>query len=723
MFEINFEKVYARPLENEPYFLAFPLKRGELSDISRIYVETENGVSMPVQAKTTAYWDDGSIKWIFMRSVADLPANTNVRYYCGTEERPCESRRSIANEDGRHIDTGALSAVLSVEENKIFDSLEYGGKEISVSAPKLFIPDGECKFKINKWQTAENGPLCAVIEGFGSFSRDSFATDAKITLTFFADKPWFELAVSVINTTDGDIDMNRLVIDFDIRAERYFNAISNYGTRYTEGKNGESVYTEISADFLQYESNEHNPEVFYGTFFGECANSETGICASVFQAQQNFPKAIETGPEGMCVMLVPEDHTVTLKSGMARQQKILVVPHGPETSRDELNHRTTVYQMPVRPQIKPEIFERAGVFENVFAKNKISKYEIFMTSKADEHGRAYGMLHWGDFPDGGYTAQGRGGGRLVWTNNEYDFPHAAALMYARTGVRRYFDYSLVAARHQIDVDICHYSKDPLIFEGQYEHCAGHIDAKKVACSHQWVEGLLDCWHFTGDREYLDAALGIGRNVQRLLEQPVFQKSGQANARETGWALRTLSALYKETNDPAWLEKCDWIVGHFHEWEEEYGLWLAPYTDNTAVRVVFMISIAVCSLMRYYKIKPKQSTKEMMLRAVDDLIENARLDNGLFYYKELPSLKRLGNNPIILEALTYAYELTGNADYLKAGLPTFEFVQGNVASMVSGMYKRNEDDALLNGHAGTKGFAQMMVPFCTYYTAAEKEGLL
>ena len=96
---------------------------------------------------------------------------------------------------------------------------------------------------------------------------------------------------------------------------------------------------------------------------------------------------------------------------------------------------------------------------------------------------------------------------------------------------------------------------------------------------------------TGDKEFFDTAVGIGHNIQRLLEQPVFQKSGQANARETGWALRSLCALFKETNDSSWLEKCDWIVGHFHEWEDEYGLWLAPYTDNSAIRVVFMISIA------------------------------------------------------------------------------------------------------------------------------------
>ena len=238
-----------------------------------------------------------------------------------------------------------------------------------------------------------------------------------------------------------------------------------------------------------------------------------------------------------------------------------------------------------------------------------------------------------------------------------------------------------------------------------------------------MDGLQDCDHLSGGKGFFDSAVCSGQNSQRLLEQPVFQKSGQANARETGWALRSLCALFKETNDRSWLEKCDWIVGHFHEWEDEYGLWLAPYTDNSAIRVVFMISIAMCSLMRYYRLDPKSETKAMMLRAVDDLLENARLDNGLFYYKELPSLKRLGNNPIILEALSYAYELTGDKKYLEAGLPTFEYIHTTSSSVLAGMSKKAVEDALICGGTGTKSFAQVMVPYCTFYTAAAEEGLL
>ena len=44
---------------------------------------------------------------------------------------------------------------------------------------------------------------------------------------------------------------------------------------------------------------------------------------------------------------------------------------------------------------------------------------------------------------------------------------------------------------------------------------------------------------------------------------------------------------------------------------------------------------------------REDIKQMLIRAIDDIVENCTLDNGLFYYKELPSLSRNGNNTCLL----------------------------------------------------------------------------
>ena len=113
---------------------------------------------------------------------------------------------------------------------------------------------------------------------------------------------------------------------------------------------------------------------------------------------------------------------------------------------------------------------------------------------------------------------------------------------------------------------------------------------------------------------------------------------------------------------------------------------------------------------------------MMLRAIDDLIENALLENGTFYYKELPSLQRLSNNTIILEALTIGYELTGDIKYLQVGLETFKVCINRLDVGIS-FNKEIWEDAVVTKGPGTKNFAQSFWPLTTFYKASTDNDLL
>ncbi|MDE7270146.1 MAG: hypothetical protein K2N81_06695, partial [Acetatifactor sp.] len=499
---------------------------------------------------------------------------------------------------------------------------------------------------------------------------------------------------------------------------------SNYKTDFLVGQGGETVNKTVDAKWLIREANEHFAEVLYGTFFADCTDSEGGVCATIFQAQQNYPKAVQADGSGVSVMLVPEQvEKVIMQTGMSREQRFLLHFHGAQESLAEIDNRSLIYQMPDRPYLSPETHRDSGVWLDVFTDKPDIDVEQYLIGRADGHCRAYGMLNFGDSYDEGYTAQGRGGGNLVWCNNEYDYPHACALLYVRTGIRRFLDYNIASCSHWMDVDVCHYHSNPLFVGGQWEHTGGHCVDGVMVCSHEWVEGLLDYYHFTGDERGLETALGIGDNVLRLLETPMYAHVGEANARETGWALRTLTALYVETRDEKWISKCDRILRDFEVWEEQYGDWLAPYTDNTLIRVGFMISVAIGSVMRYYREFPKPELKEMMLRAVDDLIENCYMEQlGCFYYKELPSLNRLGQNTLLLESLAIAYELSGDVEYLKPGIRTFK---RTIAGVVPGAVgaKKIVGDAVIVGNASSKAFAQCMIPLATYYRAAAESGLL
>ncbi len=640
------------------------------------------------------------------------------------------------------------------------------------------------ELNLNRWSVVEEGAVCTILAVDGYNETESGGCEEskhyrfEIRLTVYAGKPWIDVSYRIFNTSETPLSIKSLVFSVMDRADmeqdislatldssamidstgcgdigtelkndggliyrtrgtkdldtieklarveniRTCAGASNYKTDFIIGKDGAQVNKAAYDKALLMEGNEHMAEVLYGTFFADRTDSEGGVCATIYQAQQNYPKAVKADKDGLYVMLVPEGfNDVIMQPGMAREQRFMLHFHAAAESLAELDNRSLIYQMPDRLVIAPDVYKNSGAVTDVFADKCSPEIDMLLIGKADARARSFGMLNWGDTIDQNYTKQGRGGGAAVWANNEYDFPHACALMYMRMGIRRYLDFCMVHASHWMDVDVCHYSSDPLKLGGLTEHTKGHVINGVMVPSHEWVEGFLDYYHLTGDERGLETAVGIGDNIIRLLDTPAYAVAGESNARETGWALRALTALYIETGEEKYRIKCDKIVGYFEKWYEDYGCFAAPYTDNTLIHVGFMISVAVGSLMRYYRVNKTDSLKNLIMLAVDDILDNCMLECGLFYYKELPSLTRLGNNTLLLEAMATGYELTRDRKYLEAGLGTIRRVLQEPYKYVGGD-KQIVGDALVTSGDSTKNFAQSFYPVAYYYKCLVEAGM-
>ena len=637
---------------------------------------------------------------------------------------------------------------------------------------------------IDRWRVVEEGNVCTILAATGCNDTEFGGCEEsnhyrfEIRVTAYAGKPWLEISYRLFNTSESPLKIKSLVFSVmsgngmeqditlaDMNDASYIdstgcgdiseaieneNALvyrtrgtkellhieelapaqgvrtcagaSNYKTDFVIGRDGTQVNKAAYDKALLMEGNEHMAEVLYGTFFADRTDADGGVCATIFQAQQNYPKAVKADKDGVYVMLVPEGiNDVVMQPGMAREQRFMLHFHEADEHIAELDNRSLIYQMPDRPIIAPYVYKNSGAVPDVFADKVNADIDMLLISKADARARSFGMLNWGDTIDWNYTKQGRGGGAAVWVNNEYDFPHACALMYMRMGIRRYLDFCMVHASHWMDVDVCHYSADTLKIGGLTEHTKGHVINGVMVPSHEWVEGFLDYYHLTGDERGLETAIGIGENIMKLLDTPAYAVAGESNARETGWALRALTALYIETGNEKYKAKCDRIVGYFEKWYDDYGCFAAPYTDNTLIHVGFMISVAVGSLMRYYRINKTDELKELIMLAVDDILDNCMLDCGLFYYKELPSLARLGNNTLLLEAMAAGYELTGDKRYLEAGLATMRRALMEPHKYVGGD-KQIIGDALVMAGDSTKNFAQSFYPIAYYYKCLVEAGM-
>lgn len=717
----------------EPVTAAMPIPKAALRDAADVQVYCGEQL-LPTQSRITAVWPDGSIKWLLINFLADLPANSAQEFelrFTKSTAQPLVPVLVAEHEHRLQLRTGDLVVTLAdPADGGLFHEAVYKGWRLDhrSMAELGVLKDGQRYYTVITkpgWSMIESGPVRAVLEASGTHLNADGAKvlDFLVRIYAFAGKPWLWIDYQVINRSEADLELSGLGWHLNLNPHaapvRTAVAVSNYRTTIRSSEAGDALEHKIDAEQILYEPNEQIPETLYGTFWADWNGAQGGVAVTIYQAHQNFPKRLAAAKTGLDVELLPTGERLMLPAGAAKTHRIQIHFHEPTTTLEEINFRSLQFQLPDHAQLPALAYHSIGLGMEARVDACIPEIEHYLMDLADFRSRGYGILHWGDGPESGYTRQGRGNGDLVWTNNEYDLPHAAMLMYIHTGERRMRDYLLAAARHWLDVDFCHYSPDPMRHTGHITHSANHVTGP-VSVSHQWVEGLLHYYHLTGEAQALDAAVAIGENILRHLEGPVYKKVGATQARAMGWALRALSALYVETYEEKWLKPAAFIVDQFHTWQEQLGAWLAPYTDHTLIRVPFMIAVAINSLTRYYWLRPSAELKQLIITAADDLVQNCRLPDGRFYYKELPSLRRAMDLAVILEALAFAYDLTGDTKFLAAGLTTLKKIISSPVKSTG--RKQKKGDAVILEGSSPKNFAMNAPAVLIFYRALTKTGI-
>lgn len=138
------------------------------------------------------------------------------------------------------------------------------------------------------------------------------------------------------------------------------------------------------------------------------------VYGTVYQAFQNYPKAVRASEQGIELLLVPESNTaVIMQSRMAREQRFQLCFHSAAETLAEINNRSIIYQMPDRPILPSKVYETYDTMPDIFVHDKDYDAEGALIQCGDAHARSCGMMNWGDTPDMNYTTQSRGKGRLI----------------------------------------------------------------------------------------------------------------------------------------------------------------------------------------------------------------------------------------------------------------------------------------------------------------------
>jgi hypothetical protein len=736
MSTIHFDKISMYPRKKEPISIGIPFAQGHLVDPAEFGVRSADG-ALPVQTDVTGRWEDGSVKWLMAHFEADLPGNAahDLHFACeGSIENPSGEQQLtvIEKSEGVEIDTGVLKVVCAREGFDLFRQVVLNGKEIF--GPGAFSGFGLVDSEGNRYETAtidrmevvEAGPIRGLVELSGKHAGENGTLfDFRVVIEAWVGKPFLRVDYQFINREDSkSVDVSAIDLSFSAAGSNVRTALGegHYRTAVTEGASQHI----LNAEAIIFQAVEHVMEVFYGDFWADWCDGEKGVCITPFQAHQNFPKGLKVHEGGIEVGILPEgEGPIKVLQGVAKTHRMQFYFHDNSLDLDDIVVQSLQFQYPDVGMLPEAWYRDSSVWENLFPENKCQAVEQGLINIADGRNQGLGMMHWGDGPDHGYTQQGRGKGELVWTNNEYDFPHAMFLLFAKTGERRFRDTGLVAAQHWVDVDFCHHSDDPMKMGGQPIHTAGHVTGG-VTPSHEWTEGLLDFYHMTGKREAYEKAVSIADNMLFQLASPKFSKLGGFAARETGWAMRGLVAVYNETRDEKYLTACTRIAEQFLAWKNDLGAFLAPYTSHTQVRVPFMISIAVNALHRYYVATKDDRIPDLIAEEMGDMLDYCMMPDGRFFYKELPSLHRRAGSSREMEALCHAYELSGEKRFLDQAL---RMMENTVARGIGGsrggkrIIKDMVGDTVLFDGAGPKTFASFYVPFMSAYKTLSDAGVM
>ncbi|MCC6858766.1 MAG: hypothetical protein IT158_09400 [Bryobacterales bacterium] len=732
----TFEKIARFDRAAEPVTAGMPFPRGLLrrADDFRLF---DGGQPLPVQAAVTSRWPDGSVRWLLVRTLVGLPGNRGkqIRWRIAPgAPPPAAGVRTRRLEDGSiEVDTGALAARIPSRGFHPLADVRLAGQPVFPLNARFTLTAAGRAFSTADagpvdLAVLESGPVAAQVRVKGRHGPPGSPFDFSALLTFWKDKPWVEVEYRVLLARGGNAEVESWEWTAEPQAPRprLLLGYGHYTTRVLES--GERVEYRFGPEQFRYDSVEHAMQSFWGSFWCDWTAAGSGLTVSLRHAQQNFPKALEATPSGIRLSLYPSGQPLAFPHGAAKTHHLLLYFHPAAQPRQELSLRALQHQIPDVARIDAAWYGRSGVWdERIFEGPRSRRIEALLYDVLDNRPVGLGIWNFGDEVDWGYTGQGRGRDRVVWLNNEYDFAHLAFLEYARTGERRFLDYAATAALHWRDVDIAHVSADPNRRGGHIAHSAGHVTGG-VSPSHQWVEGLIDAWRLLGDREAYDAALGIGENILRQMALPQYRDPGASQTRDMGWALRALLALYRETGEGRYLDACRRIAGFFRQWHARIPGLLAPYTDHSMVRVVFMNSLTLTSLARYLRYVPDPELREAVLAEARDLVREGRNANGLFYYKELPSLRHQGATLLHLETLAHAYRLSGDRGFLAAGLPDLERALAERFFIHTGAAEKFLDDGggytrALSYPQGGKAMGTDFLPVLEFLYAARDPGLI
>jgi hypothetical protein len=578
---IAIEEVSGISRSNEPVSFGVPLQRGAVSDIATLGLFDSKDRPLEFQAQVLAWWPDRSVKWALVDLLPVIQANEDANFYIKADNARAfaHTGQAIAvleKDDHIIIDTGKAKFTMSCKSSGLFDAVEIDGHEL-LDRQKTKIAfttqDGkECHFIPEKMSIETKGPVRTTVIMHGKMVLGDNTRTVYMTfrISFFAGKGLARLDCAIHNPARamhpggiwdlGDknsIFFKGLSIDIGLAVD----GDSSIKWRAGPGEEPEiaaggevEIYQDSSGgdnwnspNHVNRNGEKTNSFRGYKVFIGEkesasgfraspvvsIMNREIVVSGAINDFWQNFPKSIKAGCNNIVFGIFPKRHRdlYELQSGERKTHTLYI-----DFSFGEkiLPGLSWVYD-PLQIAISPDHYSKTEVFDYFVPQDKDSD-ELDMLKSTLVNGShtyierreeidEYGWRNFGDIYADHEIEHYKGDLPLIsHYNNQYDLIYGAIFQYARTGDNNWRKFLDDMAKHVMDIDIYHTSRDKAAYNGGLFWHTNHYKSAGTAThrcytkkygqgggpsnEHNYTTGLLNYYYLTGDLQAKESVISL-----------------------------------------------------------------------------------------------------------------------------------------------------------------------------------------------------------------------
>ncbi|MGI5818943.1 MAG: hypothetical protein ACOX9R_12695 [Armatimonadota bacterium] len=693
-----------------PVSSGVPFPQGALGSESDLRLML-GGEEVVAQFRPLGTWPDGSIKWVLVTILADVPAGESADYvlqYGREIDAMTAAARytPIAREqgDGVILDTGAVELAIDVHGQLVGPNGPIVTELVETVRGAFSSALSNAELTIE-----ENGPVRAVVKTEGDLvvedGSESFRIEQRIEA--WRDRPFVRVHHTFTNTLPDDVSattLDTVAAGRFVDIERISLVLPAEGGSWQAPlRDGEPL--ELSAGDSVWQRFHDEFEAAGGDavtdrIIGGLVADGGAMAVTVRDFWQQYPKGFEIAGDAVRVDLAPDfeaglydefpfeaeghqlfyylrDGSYTFTRGMAKTHELLLDFGEGAAARSE------IFQEPLLLTAEPEWYCDSNVFYNVAPRDeeRFAAYEEAIDRNlenyvaARERQRDFGMMNYGDW----YGERGAN-----WGNIEYDTQHAFFLEYIRSGNPDAFLLGEAAQIHNRDIDTVQWSPDGretgLVWVHQMGHVGGYYDESVPGTlgiprsggnmGHAWTEGHFGHYALTGDRRSLETGMAV---VDYWTNRELSRPYDWTSARVPGWHLIMLASALATTNDPYYLNASRIVIDRvletqdtepreLHDYQKEPGRthqvggWTRQMVPGHCLceprhrgNANFMIAVLLAGMNYYHDVTQEPEVKESIILGAHFLMDDFySTETHGFRYTSCPEMRyRVGVSPVYM----------------------------------------------------------------------------